>query len=77
MSNFWGAIQSCFYIETNTSMIFYSSTDFLASHTTITESLYSIRTPINTRPISYTFYSSTNDKNCPADFITRKIETLG
>ena len=58
-------------------MIFYSSTDFLASHTTITESLYSIRTPINTRPISYTFYSSTNDKNCPADFITRKIETLG
>ena len=26
---------------------------------------------------SETFYSSTSDKNCPADFITRKIETLG
>ena len=25
---------------------------------------------------SKTFYSSTSDKNCPADFITRKIETL-
>ena len=26
---------------------------------------------------SKTFYCSTSDKNCPADFITRKIETLG
>ena len=49
----------------------------LASSTTMTESLYSIRSLINTRPISQTFYSSTSDKNCSADFITRKIETIG
>ena len=49
----------------------------LASSTTMTESLYSIHSLINTRPISKTFYSSTSDKNCPTDFITRKIETLG
>ena len=49
----------------------------LASSTTILESLNSIRTLINTRPTSKTFYSSISDKNCPADFITRKIETLG
>ena len=49
----------------------------LASSTTMTESLYSIHSLINTRPKSKTFYSSTSDKNCLADFITRKIETLG
>ena len=68
-------------METNTSKTFYSSTneteDLLASLTTILESLHPIRTPINTRPKSKTFYSSISDKNCTAEFITRKIETLG
>ena len=70
-----------FYIEMNTSNTFYSSTNetkgLLASLTTILESLNPIRSLINTRPKSKTFYSSTSDKNCTADFITRKIETLG
>ncbi len=65
----------------NTSNTFYSSTNetkvLLASLTTILESLNPIRSLINTRPKSKTFYSSTSDKNCHADFITRKIETLG
>ena len=69
------------YICTNTRKTFYSSTNktqgLLVSHTTIPESLHPIRTPINTCPKSKTFYSSTSDKNCTADFITRKIETLG
>ena len=58
-------------METNTSKTFYSSTNetngLLASHTTIPESLHPIRTPINTRPKSKTFYTSISDK----------IETLG
>ena len=44
------------YICTNTRKTFYSSTNktkgFLASITTIPESLHPTRTPINTRPIS-------------------------
>ena len=64
-------------IETLGSIFSHETEGLLASLTTITESLHPIRTPINTRPISQTFYSSISDKNCTAEFITRKIETLG